>query len=629
MSFIKIKSAISIVFLFIFFTLPTKAQERIINYDVEIQIEHSGLIQVTEKIKVQCLGEKIQHGIKRILPLYREDKYGTDIKIDYNLKTVFKDNHNENYFTEKDRNNWYIYIGNKNVTLDSGVYEYQIVYTTPYQIGFFEQYDELYWNVTGNEWDFPIQNTSCKIILPNTNDRFNNAHCYTGIKGSKESQCDYFIDKNTITFKSQFLNLGEGFTVAAAFPKNIVVAPEKELEVICFFNSIKHYFWTLLFALGTLLFYFLNWKKNGKDLRRKTPIPEFRPPYNWSPAILSYVFKGKITQQAFMASIINLAIKKKIKINSKIESGIFVNSEKYEIEVLNRESYDLSIEETIILEKTKGKEKIVVDKQNTSTFQKMNNNWDLKVREQINLTDYYISNRKLSFNGFLLFILSSLTYVWLVAKGETNNIFYLGLIILGSFCYYFISLKNLSTPSKILVYGFGFFIYFFSFGVLIMTIPFLKSYQIAIIGLVFICYVIYAFSIGKYTNLGNEAQERIKGFKMYLETAEKNSLQALNPPKLTPQLFEELLPYAIALGIEDIWGKNFVTVLEQAQYEPNWYKGDKPFAISNFSPTFNSSLNNLSQTQSSSSSSGSSWSSGSSGSGSSGGGGGGGGGGGW
>lgn len=631
--FLKIKTRFSLILLFLLFTFLSKAQERIVNYDVVIQIEHSGLLQVTEKIKVQCQGEQIRHGIRRSFPLYREDKYGADIKVKYNLTSVLKDNNNENYFTENNRDFWNVYIGKKEVDLDNGEYEYQIQYTTPYQIGFFEQYDELYWNVTGNEWDFPIQNATCKIILPNANDRFNNAHCYTGIKGSKESQCDYFLEKNTITFKSQYLNQGEGFTVAASFPKNIVIAPEEGLKIVSFYNGFKHYFWTFLFVVGTMLFYFFNWKKNGKDPRRKTALPEFRPPFNWSPAVLSYVFEGKTTQKAFMASIVNLAIKKKIKINSKTENGVFINSEKYEIEILNRDDFNLSIEEDIILKKTNSKSKLVLDKKNATTFQEMNNNWDLKVAEQINLTDYYISNSKLSFSGFLLFILFGLTYVWLVAKGETNNFIYLALIIFGSLSYYFKSLTNLTTLSKVLVYGFTFFIFFFCFGVFIMTMTYLKAYQIAIIGFVFIVYVIYAFSIGKYTEFGNEVQQRIKGFKMYLETAEKKSLQMLNPPKLTPELFEELLPYAIALGIEDLWGKKFADLLEQVQYEPDWHKGDRPFRISNFSPSFNSSLNNSSQTQSSSSSgsssSGSSWSSGSSGSGSSGGGGGGGGGGGW
>ncbi|MNE73804.1 hypothetical protein D3C80_1698350 [compost metagenome] len=114
----------------------------------------------------------------------------------------------------------------------------------------------------------------------------------------------------------------------------------------------------------------------------------------------------------------------------------------------------------------------------------------------------------------------------------------------------------------------------------------------------------------------------------------------LNPPELTPELFEKLFPYAIALNVEILWGKQFEKILEQAKYDPEWYQGDDSFYVrpamfaSGFAKTVSSAAVNPNPPRSSSSSSGSSgssgsWSSGSSGGGSSGGGGGGGGGGGW
>lgn len=155
-------------------------------------------------------------------------------------------------------------------------------------------------------------------------------------------------------------------------------------------------------------------------------------------------------------------------------------------------------------------------------------------------------------------------------------------------------------------------------------------------------YVIYVKTLGKFTEKGAEALYRLEGFKLYLKTAEKDRMNMLNPPELTPQLFEKLFPYAIALEVEIEWGKQFEEVLELAKYDPAWYQGEDKFYrqptmfLSGFGNSVNTAAVNpnppaSSSGSSSSSSSGSSgsWSSGSSGGGSSGGGGGGGGGGGW
>ena len=121
---------------------------------------------------------------------------------------------------------------------------------------------------------------------------------------------------------------------------------------------------------------------------------------------------------------------------------------------------------------------------------------------------------------------------------------------------------------------------------------------------------------------------------MYLETAEEHRLNLLNPPEHSPELFEKFLPYALALDVENAWGAKFEDLLNQADYSPDWYEGDKfyyPRIAKGFIVPFSSAVSDSKpDTGSSSGSSGSSsWSSGSSSSGSSGGGGGGGGGGGW
>jgi len=134
---------------------------------------------------------------------------------------------------------------------------------------------------------------------------------------------------------------------------------------------------------------------------------------------------------------------------------------------------------------------------------------------------------------------------------------------------------------------------------------------------------------------GRKVLDEIEGLKMFMEVAEKDRLNMLNPPDKTPQLFEKLLPYAIALGVENKWGKQFESIIAEAiknnEYTPTWYVGNMhTFAhvgnlSSDLGSSFSSSISSASMAPQSSSSSGSSFGGG----GFSGGGGGGGGGGGW
>jgi uncharacterized membrane protein len=144
--------------------------------------------------------------------------------------------------------------------------------------------------------------------------------------------------------------------------------------------------------------------------------------------------------------------------------------------------------------------------------------------------------------------------------------------------------------------------------------------------------LVFAHLLKAPTVQGRGVMDRIEGFKMFLEAAEKDRLERMNPPEKTPALFEKFLPFAIALGVENSWSKKFAGVLAGAgdegnSYRPVWYSGRQ---VHSFSPTLMAgSLGPSLASAVSSSSTAPGSSSGSGGGGSSGGGGGGGGGGGW
>lgn len=621
------------------FFCQLQAQERILDFDVKIQIEKSGNIQVLENITIKAEGNAFKHGLLRVFPLKRKDKNGHDIDVKYTIDSIKKNGATEDYFTEEEQNNWKVYIGNKDVELESGIYKYQIAYHVPFQIGYFDYYDELYWNVTGNGWDFPIDKVTCQFYLPSENNKFENLHCYSGAEGSTASNCISSLNdtKTVVSFSAVHLRENEGLTVAASFAKGIVDPPTLVQKSNSFYKQIKTYLWSAIFGIGMMLFFFFNWRKYGKDPVKKVIIPEFLPPFDWSPAVVGYVYHRKLEDKIYMSSVINSAIKGAIRISSEIESGIFVNTKKYEIEVLDKQAKSLSVEESDIVNSFSKKVKIKIADSNYKIFEKAYSNWIKAIENQIKLEEIYLNNTRLKWVGFAVLVIAGLAFeMFSKNEGYINYPFYSGLICALAALTYWFTKKAAGTGWLILRGILAFFIYPLGVGLFFMSIPFLSITQMIVIAVIVVIYIFYVVNLGKFTERGAEVFNRLEGFKLYLETAEKDRMNMLNPPELTPVLFEKLLPYAIALGVEIKWGKQFEEILELAKYNPEWYQGNDNFYrqptlfLSDLRNSVNAAaVDPTSRSSSSSSGSSGSWSSGSSGGGSSGGGGGGGGGGGW
>jgi hypothetical protein len=141
------------IFISLFFFLAVHGQqnERIIRFHSDIVIETDGTVQVTEHIKVFAAGDEIKRGIIRDIPVYRKNTKGKRVKVDINVVSVLCNGEKANFKTWEDGGNIEIRIGEEHILLKPGEYEYVIQYTHRGHVGFFDDYDELYWNVTGND----------------------------------------------------------------------------------------------------------------------------------------------------------------------------------------------------------------------------------------------------------------------------------------------------------------------------------------------------------------------------------------------------------------------------------------------------------------------------------------------
>jgi hypothetical protein len=196
--------------------------ERILSFSSDIQVRRDSTLDVTETIRIEAQGDRFRHGLYRDFPTRYRRGNGT-VAVGFTVAGVTRDGRPERWRTEPLRNGIRIVIGNANAVLAPGTHSYSIRYRTTRQLGFFADYDELYWNVTGNGWPFAIDAAEARIRLPSPA-RFGSRAVFTGPAGSRAANAAVVAERpGDIRFRTTLpLGPGEGFTVALAWPKGVV-----------------------------------------------------------------------------------------------------------------------------------------------------------------------------------------------------------------------------------------------------------------------------------------------------------------------------------------------------------------------------------------------------------------------
>ena len=211
-------------------------RESIRHFDSLITVEPSGKMKVTESIQVLCCNEQIVHGIYRDFPTRYRDGYGNKVNVAFEVESVTRNGKPETMSLERRANGIRVYSGSRSVSIPPGLYTYVITYRTNNQLGFFKDHDELYWNVTGNGWVFPIEAVSATVVLP-TGAQVIDTNAFTGSFGSKDQ--NFMVERDAygrLVFKTtKALNPEQGLTIAVMWPKGFVVEPTT-------YDKVKRYF---------------------------------------------------------------------------------------------------------------------------------------------------------------------------------------------------------------------------------------------------------------------------------------------------------------------------------------------------------------------------------------------------
>src|SRR5882724_4339853 len=378
--------------------------ERILDYHSDITLEDDGTLQVTETITVNSTGQQIRHGIFRDFPTTYTDPYNNRYVVGFQMLAATCDSAQEQFRVEDQFNGKRMYLGNPNAIVSLGRHVYTITYTTNRQLGFYKDHDELFWNVTGNGWDFPIDTASATVHLPlNIPADKVTLSGFTGPKGSRESRLSSSSDGAGFEFAARRpLVWHEGLSVLLHWPKGYIAPPTFSQTLEFFFRDNRG---ALLLGSGflvTLLYYLIAWSTVGRDPARGVIMALYEPPANLSPSSVRYLMRMGYDNKTFAAAILDMAVRGFLKI--KEESGA------YRLTLTGKDNRALSPDEKqIASELFEGRNDTLLKQKNHTAIKSAmvaTRKW-LKTAEE---KTYFLTNSRYLIPAILISLLVALAY---------------------------------------------------------------------------------------------------------------------------------------------------------------------------------------------------------------------------
>jgi hypothetical protein len=565
----------------------------ITSFDVAYQVNRDRTIDVVERLSVD-FGPLQKHGIYREIPVVyqRIARAGVavpagEVEFDLELKGVTNES-GVRYQVDVTRGDRVrLRIGDPDL-LVSGRQVYVIQYTLASGLGFFDDHDELYWQVTGTEWPVPILTATARVTIPAvdsiTGER--TAWCYAGwYDSSSNERCTAEVSApHEFRFATARLEPGEGLTLVAGFPKGLVPEPTAaELRAAQF-----GIWWPSSLPVFMLVGMFFYWRTHGREPRAGSIVPQWKAPENLRPGAAGTLIDQHTNMNDVVATLLDLAVRGYIVIREVPPEGLL------------GEVKEGSLAKKLL--KSLGLAK---------------NDWEVTrtAKPADDLSGYERKVLHGLLEGSDTRLMSDLHHDFYKHLPKIYDSLYAEVVSQGYF---------LKRPDKVrlryLLIGVGIMMLAPLLGGMATNV--VLAFALALAGVIM---VIFAGTMPVMTQKGAQRWAELKGIEEYIRRAEKSEMEMSQAPKLNVELFSQLLPYAIALKVTDIWVKQFSHVL--ASTPPTWYVGANMHHFN--ANQFTSSLNDFqtAATRTMGSSPGSS--SGGGGGGSVGGGGGGGGGGSW
>lgn len=516
---------IFIVFVLLFIPLFNVDAESISRMDVDITINKDATIDVVERI-LYDFGNAQRHGIYRDIPA----KYKTDAGNNRSVKlsdvsVADESGRTYNYVVSTEGRNKRIKIGDA-ATYVTGAKTYMISYTVSGAINYFDTHDELYWNAVGLDWPVPIEMVQVTVRAPEISD----VACFAGPYGSS-APCSKVSDqtRQSVVFVQANIAPRSGVTAVIGMPVGTVHKPSFLEKMIHF--VLDNWVWSV--PVIVFVFMWQLWSRRGKDPEgRGTVVPYYEAPEDLSPAAIGMIVDDTVHGRDVSAALVNLAVKGFMHIKKIDKKGL-----------LSKEDYVFSKTQKDISELTDSGEKLLYEK----IF-------------KVGVTERKLSDMKNDFYKDLEKI----------KKRIIEDIVQSG--------YYH------KSPQKVRAK-------YFVIAVLLFFVAFFAmSFSVAGgIAMIVSAGIVggFGYLMPRRTTHGAHVRESILGLKLYMDTAEKDRIDFHNAPEKNPARFEKLLPYAMALSVEEKWAEQFKDIYNT---QPEWYESSSTF----YAPTFARDLSHFS-----------------------------------
>jgi uncharacterized membrane protein YgcG len=510
---------------------------RITDFQDTIAIDDHGSTTVHENITIAFSGP--WHGIHRTIPVEYPGPNGTNYTLFVDVKSVTDDSGNKLKYESSTAH------GFRDLKIlipdaENATRTVVIDYTIRDAIRYFDEHDEFYWNVNGNDWPVPVDHVSATVSLPASAAGSLRAQAFTGAYGSAEHGASAQVNGSEVMFAtSSALPMRGGMTIDIFVPKGILRQPSALTRWMWFIGSNPVVFVPFL----TLAVMFTLWWYKGRDPDPGISVaPMYAPPPGMTPAEAGTLLEDRIHPRDITSTIVDLAVRGFLKIEEVSETtlGIFHHKD-YGLHLLRArpEWQGLVPHEQVMMENIFGQE------------------------EQIRLSA--LKNRfYLALPAVKQDIMAALKNKGMYSVDpDSANGYSIGAAVLIA-----VPLIALQVTGHINL---------------------LSSVPLALLcGLISaIVWWLFARQMTAKTTKGVQTRIAVLGFQEFMNRVDADRLK-----QMPPDTFEKFLAYAMALGVEHHWAQAFTGLITSP---PSWYVAPGGYAPGlGFNPIlFSSSMHSM------------------------------------
>lgn len=497
--------------------VPAAATERTLeirDMHASIVVARSGNVIITERFTVSFIGE--WNGLYRVIPVEYNTRHGMNYTLRLDVVSVTDGDGNAlRYEVER-------VGGGRRIKMwvpgaRDAVRTIVLTYRSSNALRFFEEHDELYWNVTGSDWDFPIQRVTAEVMLPEDVDGVRTA-AFTGAAGSTES---VVVEQNgpvVTLIGNRPLGYGEDLTVVIGWNPGVVTRPTSTQKAVSLLASNS----VLFVPIFAFLAMFGLWQRYGRDPEPGSIYVRYEPPEHLSPAEAGTLMDDRVDMRDITATLVDLAVQGYVDIAEIEKDHLFglINTRDYELTLLRASEWpQLKRHERALLQALS-----VHSVDDRVRFSDLKNEFykhlpEIRKHLSRGLTDggYYHAHPTL------------VRTVWILA----GAVLMVMIIIGGSALYDRMGM----SPLAALIAG------VVTFGIV----------------------AVFGWLMPRRTTEGARMHEWLRGFEEFLSRVEKDRLERMTT---SPQMFEKYLPFAMAFGVEENWARAFEGL---ASEPPRWY----------------------------------------------------------